>query len=134
MIQEIIINLVGSEEIAILEVDGPGTLTLRASFGIDDSRWRRVALDDGRIGRTVAAGVPWAREGPASNDPGDPDEGLTACIPLCLDGRVIGVIAVFRLLPHKTHLEEVDHEIFGLFATHGAIALYSASLHAKEAA
>jgi K+-sensing histidine kinase KdpD len=133
VIQEIIINLVGSEEIAILEVADGDALVLGASFGIDTTRWQRVPLHAGRIGRTVAAGAPWTREGPAAQGAGDPDDGLTACIPLSFAGRVIGAIAVFRLLPHKTHLEEVDHEIFGLLATHAALALYSAGLHAKEA-
>jgi GAF domain-containing protein len=51
--------------------------------------------------------------------------GLTACIPLVLDGHVIGAIAVFRLLDQKeSKLAPLDFELFDLLATHAASALY----------
>ena len=49
-------------------------------------------------------------------------------IPLLLDGRAIGVIAIFRLLPQKSGLERVDHELFALLSTHAALALHHAEL------
>jgi hypothetical protein len=52
---------------------------------------------------------------------------------LSLDGRVTGAIAIFRLLPQKAGIEDVDRELFGLLATHAAVALYCSALHAKVA-
>jgi hypothetical protein len=42
---------------------------------------------------------------------------------------VTGAIALFRLLPQKPALEDVDHELFELLATHAATALYCTRLH-----
>ena len=60
------------------------------------------------------------------------EERLTACIPLVLDGKVTGAIAIFRLLPQKAGIEDVDRELFDLLATHAATALYCTSV-AREA-
>jgi hypothetical protein len=53
---------------------------------------------------------------------------------LTLDGRVTGAIAIFKLLPQKAGIEDLDREIFELLATHAATALYCTGLHAKLAA
>ncbi len=53
------------------------------------------------------------------------NSGLTACVPLVLDDKVIGAIAVFRLLDQKeSKLTTLDFELFDLLATHAASALY----------
>jgi GAF domain-containing protein len=46
---------------------------------------------------------------------------------------VTGAIAIFRLLPQKVGLEEVDRELFELLATHAATALYCTQLHEQLA-
>jgi hypothetical protein len=133
IIQEIVINLIGCEELAVFEVtpDG-GALTLAASFGIDASRFQRVTLGAGAIGRAARAGELYLAEHKvktgAQSFPEESD--LTTCIPLKLDGRVTGAIALFRLLPQKARLEALDKELFELLATHAATALYCAGLHA----
>jgi hypothetical protein len=48
-----------------------------------------------------------------------------------LGARAIGVIAIVKLLSHKPALEAIDHELFGLLATHAASALYCSDLHAR---
>jgi nitrate/nitrite-specific signal transduction histidine kinase len=127
VIQEILINLVGSEEVAVFEVDDDGkTLTLASSFGIDQERYQRVALGSGVIGRVAESGEPFFGNG----DP-EKDDGVTACIALKVDDNVTGVITVFGLLPQKSDLESVDHELFDLLGTHAAVALYSSGLAAK---
>jgi GAF domain-containing protein len=130
-IQEIVANLVGCEEQAVFEV-GPGASELRlvASTGIDEAMFARVRFGDGIIGRSVAAGDIYVANGNGPREPPLPGEAdLTACIPLKLKGRVTGAIALFRLLPQKARLEEVDHELFDLLATHAATALYCTRLH-----
>jgi len=51
-------------------------------------------------------------------------------VPLHLNGRVVGVIALFKLLPQKAGLEPVDHELFQVLSTHAARALHHAGLRA----
>jgi hypothetical protein len=51
-------------------------------------------------------------------------------VPLHLNGRVVGVIALFKLLPQKTGIEPVDQELFSLLSTHAARALHHAGLRA----
>ena len=61
------------------------------------------------------------------------EKDLSACIPLHFDGRLLGVVAIFRLLPQKTGLVALDHELFDLLATHAARALYCTELQSRVA-
>ncbi len=51
-------------------------------------------------------------------------------VPLHLNGRVVGVIALFKLLPQKTGIEPVDQELFSILSSHAARALHHAGLRA----
>jgi len=125
-IQEIVINLIGSEEVAIFEVDEYDRFQLASSFGIDDQRRQSFTIGEGPIGQMLASGEVYAENFPmAARDP------MTACVPLKIGSVVMGAIVVFRLLPHKPALERVDHELFELLAVHASTALYCATLHAK---
>ncbi len=133
IIQEIIINLIGCEELGIFEVHSNGSaLSLVASFGIDPAKYQTLSLGSGLIGQAAFAGETYlAAHTYKSRTHGSPGEiDLTACIPLKLDGKVTGAIALFRLLPQKPGLETLDHELFDLLATHAAMALYCTGLHA----
>jgi GAF domain-containing protein len=126
-IEEILINLVGSEELAIFELDASATSLSRSwSFGIERQRYLERALDDGPIGRAVRTGQTVVVDGERPAD----EPRLTACVPLKLRDRVIGVIVIFGLLPQKPRLEAVDRELFDLLATAAATALHSAALSA----
>lgn len=125
-IQEIVVNLIGSEEIAIFERDGSGRFRLASSIGVDTARLRQFEAGDGPMGQHLAGGEIYINEGV------ERDDHLTACVPLRVDGRTIGALVVFRLLAHKTSLERVDRELFELLAVHAATALYCATLHAKS--
>jgi GAF domain-containing protein len=125
-IKEVIINLIGSEELAIWELDTNGdALVLADSFGIDAEEWQRVPLDGkaGMIGLVVKSGHAFVA-GQAILAPNGPQQNLSACIPLSLDGVLVGAIGVFRLLPQKTGFEPIDLEMFELLASHAATALY----------
>jgi GAF domain-containing protein len=129
IIQEIVSNIIGSEEMGIFEVDAKkGELNLVSSLGIDASRFNRVRLGQGQIGKTATTGEIYVAQG-------DQREGdLTACIPLKLAGKVTGAIAIFRMLPQKTDLETFDLEIFELLATQAGMALHCSKLHENGAA
>jgi len=119
-IQEIVINLVGSEELAVFERRGGG-LALVHAFGVQPRTLDGLSLGEGAIGRAAIAGRQYVagRDG----DAGQGEEDLTAAIPLRAWGDVVGVLAIFRLLGHKPVLGENDHAVFDLLSTHAGVAL-----------
>jgi hypothetical protein len=131
-IHEIIINLVGSEEFAVFEMNTDGTRLARASsFGMDVARLGPIAVGTGIIGHAARSGDTYvAGSGPA---PGSADQvpleaNLTACVPFLVEGVVTGAVAIFKLLGHKPRLEPVDLELFTLLGSHAANALYCTSV------
>jgi GAF domain-containing protein len=131
-VQEIVTNLIGSEEMAIFETDASnGRLTLLASTGIEPGAYQEVHVGEGAIGRAAATGERLIRpEGGSPTEDGDGS--LTACIPLNVAGRVVGVLAVFRLLPHKGRLDAIDLDLFDVLAAHAASALLFTRLYAAS--
>lgn len=121
-IEEIVINLIGSEELAVFErTPGTDELTLISSVGIEPSEFKRITLGSGLIGRVAQSGE--------AHLPAEPDNeraaGLpvTACVPLMADGELVGALTIFRLLQQKPSLREPDHEMLRLLGTHAATAL-----------
>lgn len=64
-----------------------------------------------------------------ADQPGTESDAIVS-IPLRLDDRVVGLIALFKLLPQKSGIEPVDRELFALLSTHAARALHHAGLRA----
>jgi GAF domain-containing protein len=123
-IQEIVINLIGSEELGIWELDEElSALWLVGSFGINAPEWAGVPLDSGVIGTVARTGERFVAA-EMLVQPFGREEHLTACIPLKLDDKVVGVIGIFRLLQQKQALDPVDFELFDLLTSHAATALY----------
>ena len=131
-LHEIVTNLIGSEEMAIFEHDSAhGRLTLLASTGSEPGQYREINAGEGAIGRAAATGERLIRqEGGSLTEDGD--AALTACIPLTIADRVIGVLAVFRLLPHKRRLDAIDIDLFDVLAAHAASALLFTRLYAAS--
>jgi hypothetical protein len=130
-IQEIVVNLIGSEEMAIFEPSGhPEALSLAVSLNVECGP--ELLLDEGPISRVARTGQPWfAGDGAPSPAPADPR--LTACIPLKLGDTVTGVLAIYRLLPQKPGIEPIDRELFELLSVQAATALYCTALHRRAA-
>jgi GAF domain-containing protein len=61
-----------------------------------------------------------------ADGPGD----AIVSVPLRHQGQVVGLIAIFRLLPQKPGIEPIDRELFTLLSTHAAVALHHAGRHA----
>ena len=128
-IKEILINLIGCEELAVFELsEDDASLDLVTSFGIDEEKYRSISLTDHVLGKLTSTGGTYI--GGTSASPGE-CVSVTACLPLKLDGRVTGAIVLFSLLPHKPGLRELDFELFDLLGTHAATALYCTSLHGR---
>jgi hypothetical protein len=54
------------------------------------------------------------------------DRDLTAAVALEAAGSVVGVLAVWRLLPHKPAVEDADRHVLELLGRAGGAALYLA--------
>jgi len=115
-IQEIVVNLIGSEEFAVFELDRSEHFQKLLSVGIEDDE---SIIRNERVAQATASGESWV-----SSRHGD----LTACIPLKIDEHVTGLIVIRRLLAHKTGLDPLDLELFDLLGTHAATALYASTL------
>lgn len=120
-VEEIVVNLVGSEEFAILECENDGEFQIVAAVGLADAS--ELHRFDPFIRAAIERGETWVRSIEETK--------LTACVPLKLDGRVTGYIAIYHLLPHKRALEPLDLELFDLLATHAATALYCTTVQER---
>lgn len=118
--QEIVVNVVGSEEMAVFERQGE-SVALAQSFGVDPARLRNVRIGEGAIGGAVATGKLYVAGRGAQAGPGE--ENITAVVPLLAGREVVGALVVFRLLGHKPGLDDADRAIFDLLQTHAGVAL-----------
>jgi hypothetical protein len=125
-IEEIVINLIGSEELVILDSDdATGELRVARTFGMEANALRDLpAAAQARILHCLHGGETWIRDNSSSP--------MTACIPLLIDGRPIGAIVIFRLLQQKPDVDDADRELFALLATHASTALHLVNLHAAR--
>ncbi|MCP3983931.1 MAG: GAF domain-containing protein [bacterium] len=126
---EIVINLIGAEVFAVYALDEKsGVFEPVASEGVKLSNVPTVQLGQGLIGGSVTE-----RE-TAFADPGsqtDLSRPLVS-IPLCVDDRAIGAIAIFKLLTQKKEFSPLDHELFTLLAGHAATAIFAAQLYSQS--
>lgn len=101
------------------------------SEGVLTSELRRVAIDDGVLWRSVSSGAASWVEGDATRGT---LEAPSATIPLLLNGRAVGVIAVFATFEQKPEFIDVDYELFKLLGAHVASALIAARLLSEHGA
>lgn len=131
IISEIIINLIGAEEFAILLLEEKtGRLQAVAAEGVELSQVPTMVVGEGIIGRAAGTGENHF----VADIEGyryDPDYPLVA-IPLKIKDHVIGMIVIYRLLVQKRRFAEVDFELFTLLAGHAATAIFSSNLYAES--
>jgi GAF domain-containing protein len=119
-LEEIVINIIGSEKFAVLEWDD-GAPRVTIAYGIDA---RAVDFDlQGPWAEKITRGETWI----APNEDAEP----LVVVPLRTSDRLTGAIVVHRLLAHKPALEAFDLELFDLLATHAATALHCSKLQAR---
>jgi GAF domain-containing protein len=129
-LQEIAANLIGSEELALFRLEpGSHTLVKRCSLGLPAEHLRTVELGQGPIGQAALSGETYVAPVPPRVGQGAPEQ-VSACVPLRLEGRMYGALALFHLLPQKQRLDDTDRELLELLAEHAAPALYRAELYA----
>lgn len=133
IIQEIVTNLIGAEEFSVLMLDErTNELSIVAGPGLGAEKWPSVRVGEGIIGKAALSGEPFYREGDPTDIAGVDHMHPLVCVPLKINEQVIGVIAVYKLLPHKQALNSMDFELFSMLAGHAATALYSSNLYSHS--
>lgn len=126
-IKEVLAQFVGAERYAMYLVNPSGTeLVPIASEGVPGNKLVPLRVDGTRVGEVFSSG------NVVVNEDIDPSQGTLddpcAIIPLGIDDRTVGAVAIFSTLSQKTRFDTVDFELFKLLGQHAAAALVSASL------
>lgn len=133
VLEEIIVNLVGSEAFAVFEKGSSDSdLRLATSFGLEDHELDGLDFDRGLIARTMQSRELQIAHGTqGSVGEGVPD--VLACVPLRLGEETLGLVVIFRLLPQKPGFLPLDYELLDLLASHAATSLYVSRLRDRVA-
>lgn len=123
---EVVINLVGSEEFAVVEAADDGAVTVLASVGVDPARIR-PPRESATLARALESGEAQVDPDPAAANPGEP----IACIPLRTGTACGAAVVIHGLLPQKDGWVAFDQELFALLHLHAGRALYTARLHRR---
>jgi hypothetical protein len=129
VILEIVINLVGAEVFCVYVFDDKqNALEPVASEGRGVASFPRIELGMGFVGESLASGEV------ASRDEAPEGEGQSpvVSIPLRVDERPVGAIAIYSLLQQKGGFSPLDHELFTLLAGHAATAIFASRLYSQS--
>jgi hypothetical protein len=130
-LKELLAQFVGAAAFGVyLLSDAGDELVAVATEGVNAAEASRLPLAEGPVGKAFSKGeiVYGTRRDLARGDLGDP----AAAIPLSMDGRTVGVIAIYGMLEQKTEFVNIDVEIFKLLGSQAVPALVSARLFAER--
>ena len=134
-IAEIVANLIGSEEVAIFDYrPADETFSLAWSWGVEAGDLQPFESGAGMFGRAVHQGLSQFRERQPDAALLPFEKNLTACVVLKSSREVVGVIAIFGLLPQKNGLEWADYELLKFLETYAAVAIQFQRLQEKQVA
>jgi putative methionine-R-sulfoxide reductase with GAF domain len=127
-IKEVLAQLVGAERYCMYLANSDSTELVPIAYeGVAGSSLTPMKIADSELGQALLKGT-------AQVSDLDPTEGSitrpAAIIPLTVDEKTVGVIAIFSTLAQKKRFDTVDFELFKLLGQHAAAALVSASLFA----
>jgi len=132
-IAEIIANLIGCEEVAMFDYhSGEQNFSLAWTSGVEAAAMQAFLCGAGMFGRTVEQGVSQYRERQPETSLLLHEKNLTACVILKSSREVVGVVAMFGLLPQKSQLEWADFELVKFLETYGAVAIKFQRLQGKQ--
>ena len=132
-IAEIIANLVGSEKIAIFDYcPDRQNFSLAWFRGVAASALQPFAAGAGMFGRAVQQGTSQFQERQPETVILPFEKNLTACVILKSSREIVGVIAIFGLLPQKNGLEWADYELLKFLETYAAVAIQFQKLRVKQ--
>jgi hypothetical protein len=123
-IGDIVANLIGSEEVAIIHYQpADGSFSVAWSWGVEEDALQPLTSGAGMIGGAVQQGVSQFRDRQPDSTLLPHENKLTACVVLKSSREIVGVLAIFGLLPQKNHLEWVDFELLKFLQTYAAAAI-----------
>jgi hypothetical protein len=126
---EIAINLIGAEVFAIYVLDErTNLLSPVAAEGREIAAFPGCEFGRGPVGAAVAAGETACSDEAGAADPARP----LVVIPLRVQERPIGAIAIHKLLQQKQGFTPLDHELFTLLAGHAATAIFASRLYSQS--
>ncbi len=131
IITEIVINLIGAEEFAVMVIgDKVRKLHAVACEGLELPDIPPVRIGEGIIGEAARSGENYFIEHMEGyvRDLKSP----LVCIPLKIKDHVIGVLVIYKLLEQKDRFADVDFELFTLLAGHAATAIFSSKLYSES--
>jgi hypothetical protein len=134
-IAEIIGNLIGSEEVAIFEYcPADETFPLAWSWGVEPAAMQLFKSGAGMFGRAVRLGASQFQERQPEKALLPFEKNLTACVLLKSSHEVVGIIAIFGLLPQKSRLEWADFELLKFLETYATVAIQFQRMQQKQVA
>src|SRR6266852_3343153 len=132
-IGEIIANLVGSEEVAVFDYHpAQQNFSLAWSTGIEVEALQPFLCGAGMFGRAVQQGISQFQERQPDGVLLPCEKNMTACVVLKSSREIVGVIAIFGLLPQKNSLEWADYELLKFLETYGAVAMKFQRLQGRQ--
>ena len=132
-IAEIVANLIGSEELAYFDYNpAQKNFSLAWSWGLEPGALEPFLTGAGMCGRAVEEGVSQFRERQPESVLLPFERNLTACVLLKSSREVVGVIAIFGLLPQKSALEWADYELLKFLETYAAVAIQFQRLQGNQ--
>lgn len=125
-IREIVSNLLGCEEIALFQLE-PKTLRLSLiwSFGIQPEASNLPKLFRDSAAARLIAGEPYIDEHRGNAG------GAIAFVPIQVQGKTFGVLALLRLLPQKTRIDEQDLGLFAVLSQEAGKPLFDGILKGR---
>jgi hypothetical protein len=133
-IAEIVANLIGSEEIAVFDYhSAEQNFSLAWSSGVEAAALQPFLCGAGMFGRAVQQGLTQFQERQPDGALLPYEKNLTACVILKSSREIVGVIAIFGLLPQKNNLEWADYELLKFLETYGAVAIKFHRLQGRQA-
>jgi DNA-binding response OmpR family regulator len=129
IIKEVVINFVGAEKFALLMHDeSRSALNFETGEGFEPGDFPEVTIDNSLWKGVVDEGESYYREDTVVSGSDDPIAPIAA-IPLRINDRCMGVLAIYHLFSQKERFEQVDYQLFSMMAEHAATALFSSSLY-----
>jgi len=131
-IREIVSNLLGCEEMALVQFDrASGGFSLIWSFGIEPKAFHLPAVFQGSGLPRVVAGEPYIEEAPGEPNLGGQGIKASAFVPIHFEGQTAGVLALLRLLPQKTKIDELDRGLLAVVSREAGKPLFGGAANAK---
>ncbi|SEA77834.1 Response regulators consisting of a CheY-like receiver domain and a winged-helix DNA-binding domain [Desulfuromusa kysingii] len=130
IIKEVVINFVGAEKFAVFLFDKTTEeLHFETGEGFDGSEsFPDIPLGEGVLGKIAADEENYFCQGSITEGSDDLQAPIVA-IPLIIDGKMIGLLAIYRLFIQKEQLESIDYQLFSMLGEHAASALFSSTLY-----